>query len=111
MIHPRGTGYSEGKRGDNPDLSDFIGDYIEIIKGDKYYQDSNHKIILFGHSMSCAIALKVAGELQKTDGIILVNPPYKLKSAKGMTPGCGRLSQIYWLLYFCATCTSSKYVR
>ncbi len=47
------------------------------------------KIILFGHSMSCAIALKVAGELQKTDGLILVNPPYKLKSAKGMSPGFG----------------------
>ena len=89
VIHPRGTGYSEGKRGDYSDLSDFIGDYVEIIKGDKYYQDSNRKIILFGHSMSCAIALKVAGELQKTDGLILVNPPYKLKSAKGMSPGLG----------------------
>ena len=39
--------------------------------------------------MSCAIAIKVAGELQKTDGLILVNPPYKLKSAKGMSPGFG----------------------
>lgn len=89
VVHPRGTGYSEGKRGDCSDLSDFIGDYVEIIKGDKYYQDSNRKIILFGHSMSCAIALKIAGELQKTDGLILVNPPLRLKSAKGMTPGVG----------------------
>ena len=89
VIHPRGTGYSEGKRGDNSQLSDFIGDYAEIIKGDKYYKESNRKTILFGHSMSCAIALKVAEELQKTDGLILVNPPYKLKSAKGMSPGFG----------------------
>lgn len=89
VIHPRGTGYSEGKRGDNSDLSDFAGDYAEIIKSDKYYQDCTHKIILFGHSMSCAIALKVAGEIEKTDGLILVNPPYKLKSAKGMSPGFG----------------------
>jgi len=89
VIHPRGTGYSEGKRGDNSDLSDFIGDYAEIIKGDTYYNDSNRKIILFGHSMSCAIALYVAGEIQKTDGLILVNPPYKLKSARGMSPGLG----------------------
>ncbi len=87
VIHPRGTGYSEGERGDGPDLSDFIGDYVEIIKGDKYIQNSNRKIILFGHSMSCAIALKVACGLQKTDGIVLVNPPFKVKSAKGMTPG------------------------
>jgi alpha-beta hydrolase superfamily lysophospholipase len=89
VIHPRGTGYSEGKRGDNSDLSDFIGDYVEIIKGDKFYHDNNRKIILFGHSMSCAIALNVAVELQKTDGLILVNPSYKLKSAKGMSPGIG----------------------
>ena len=87
VIHPRGTGYSDGKRVDCSDLSDFIGDYVEIIASDKYYLDSNQKIILFGHSMSCAIALKIAGELQKTDGLILVNPAYKLKSAKGMTPG------------------------
>jgi alpha-beta hydrolase superfamily lysophospholipase len=39
--------------------------------------------------MSCAIALYVAGEMQKTDGLILVNPPYKLKLAKGMSPGFG----------------------
>jgi alpha-beta hydrolase superfamily lysophospholipase len=89
VIHPRGTGYSEGTRGDNSDLSDFIGDYVEIIKGDTFYKDNSCKRVLFGHSMSCAIAIKVADELQKTDGLILVNPPYKLKSAKGMTPGIG----------------------
>jgi alpha-beta hydrolase superfamily lysophospholipase len=96
VIHPRGTGYSEGSRGDNSDLSDFIGDYAEIIKGNKYYHDSNRKTILFGHSMSCAIALKVAGELHKTDGLILVNPPFRLKKAKGMTPGVGD-----YLRYIC----------
>ena len=53
VIHPRGTGYSEGKRGDYSDLSDFILDYAEIIKGDRYYRDTNRKMILFGHSMSC----------------------------------------------------------
>jgi alpha-beta hydrolase superfamily lysophospholipase len=89
VIHPRGTGYSEGKRGDNSDLSDFIGDYVEIIKKDRSYADSTQKTILFGHSMSCAIAIKAGNELQKTDGLILVNPPYILKPAKGMTPGAG----------------------
>jgi alpha-beta hydrolase superfamily lysophospholipase len=87
VIHPRGTGYSEGTRGDMADISDFVADYVEIIKGDKFYNDGNRKTILFGHSMSCAVALKVAVELQKKDGIILVNPAYKLKSAKGMSPG------------------------
>lgn len=87
VIHPRGTGYSEGERGDNSDLSVFIDDYVEIIKNDRYYSDINHKIILFGHSMSCAIAVRVANQLNKTDGIILVNPPFKLKSSTGMSPG------------------------
>lgn len=86
VIHPRGTGYSEGKRGDNSNLTEFIADYVEIIKADKYYQKSERKIILYGHSMSCAVAILVANGLQKTDGLILVNPPYKLKSARGMSP-------------------------
>jgi len=89
VIHPRGTGYSEGKRGDGSNLSDFIADYMEIIKDDKFYNDPNRKRVLYGHSMSCAIAVKIASELQKTDGLILVNPPHKLKSAKGMSPGVG----------------------
>ena len=89
VIHPRGTGYSDGKRGDCSDFSDFIEDYLEIIKRDKFYQDNTRKIILYGHSMSCAIALMVANELDKKDGLILVNPTYKLKSAKGMSPGTG----------------------
>lgn len=89
VIHPRGTGYSEGKRGDMANFSDFIADYVEIIKGDRFYADDSRNVILYGHSMSCAIALQIAGELKKTDGLILVNPPVRLKSAKGMTPGLG----------------------
>jgi alpha-beta hydrolase superfamily lysophospholipase len=89
VIHPRGTGYSEGKRGDFSDINDIIADFTEIINGDRYNTDSTRKLVLFGHSMSGAIAIKVANELQKTDGVILVNPPYRLKSAKGMSPGFG----------------------
>jgi len=96
VIHPRGTGYSEGKRGDGKNLSDFITDYVEIIKSDKYFNDSTRKVILYGHSMSCAIALMVGNQLQKIDGIVLINPPYKLKSAKGMSPGFGD-----YLKYIC----------
>jgi alpha-beta hydrolase superfamily lysophospholipase len=96
VIHPRGTGYSDGKRGDISDIMDFIADYSEIIKADRHYTNPNSKLILYGHSMSCAIAIKVAGELEKTDGLILVNPTYKLKSAKGMSPGFGD-----YLKYIC----------
>lgn len=86
VIHPRGTGYSEGKRGDISDFSNFIDDYVEIIKGDKSYQGSKQKRILYGHSMSCAVALAIADKLQKIDGLILINPTYKMKNAEGMTP-------------------------
>lgn len=86
VIHPRGTGYSEGVRGDITDFSVFINDYVEIIKNDKYCHSSNHKIILFGHSMSTAILLAVADKIVNVGGAILVNPPYLQKTAKGMSP-------------------------
>ncbi|MDP2885505.1 MAG: alpha/beta fold hydrolase [Ignavibacteria bacterium] len=89
VIHPRGTGYSEGRRGDISNFSDFIGDYVEVISNDSRSVGKDHKIVLYGHSMSCAVALLVAEGLQKTDGIILVNPSYKMKNAKGMTPSVG----------------------
>jgi len=84
VIHPRGTGYSEGTRG-NTDPGTIIADYSEVILSDSSYYSGN--IILYGHSMSCAFALEVAGKLPEADGVILVNPPYKLKPAKGMSPG------------------------
>ena len=86
VIHPRGTGYSEGTRGDT-NLDAFIADYSDIIKGDSFYAAVNRKTLLFGHSMSCAVTLEVAKRLPEIDGIILVNPPFRLKPVKGMSPG------------------------
>lgn len=86
VVHPRGTGYSEGERGDT-DPYDIIEDYCEIIRNDSAYLSGSKKIFLFGHSISCAFAIEVAVKLPGLDGLILVNPPYKLKPAKGMSPG------------------------
>lgn len=86
VIHPRGTGYSEGERGDT-DPGDIIEDYCEIIQRDSSYSNENKKIFLFGHSMSCAFAIELAMKLPGSYGLILANPPYKLKPAKGMSPG------------------------
>jgi alpha-beta hydrolase superfamily lysophospholipase len=86
VVHPRGTGYSEGVRGDT-DPDDIIEDYCEIIRNDSSYLSRSKKIFLFGHSMSCAFALKVAVKLHGLAGLILVNPPYKLKPSKGISPG------------------------
>jgi len=86
VIHPRGTGYSEGIRGDT-DPGTIIADYSEIISRDSSYPSRNIRILLYGHSMSCAFALEVAGKVPKVDGVILVNPPIKLKPSRGMSPG------------------------
>ena len=47
------------------------------------------KVILFGHSMSTAVVLHVAEKISRIDGAILVNPPFKMKPAKGMSPTIG----------------------
>lgn len=86
VIHPRGTGFSEGVRGDIEDFSLFIDDYIEIIKTDPDYGSKNHQVVLYGHSMSTAITVTIASQLDQINGVILVNPPVILKKAKGMSP-------------------------
>ncbi len=100
VIHPRGTGYSDGKRGDMADFSDFINDYVEIIRGDKDYNSKQHKILLFGHSMSTAVLLAVADKMENVGGAILVNPPYLLKKAKGMSPGFSEYIKYAWYFLF-----------
>ncbi len=89
VIHPRGTGYSEGKRGDIDDFSRFLDDYVEIINHDALSGKYGGKVILFGHSMSTAVVLHVAEKISNIDGAILVNPPFKMKPAKGMSPAVG----------------------
>lgn len=90
VIHPRGTGYSEGARGDITNFEDFINDYEEIITNDVDYCSKEHKMFLFGHSMSTAVLLAVAENLKNISGAVLVNPPYIQKEAKGMSPSLGQ---------------------
>ncbi|HRZ78638.1 MAG TPA: alpha/beta fold hydrolase [bacterium] len=100
VIHPRGTGYSEGRRGDIGDFSDFINDQVEIIRNDKDYFAKQHKVLLFGHSMSTAIVLKVADKTGCIDGVILINPPYLLKKARGMSPSFRQYLKYAWFYVF-----------
>jgi len=86
VMHPRGTGYSDGTRGDVRDYGRFMRDYIEILNEDIGHLAGNSKVILYGHSISTAIALHLAPSLSRVDGILLVNPPCRMKSAPGMTP-------------------------
>lgn len=86
VLHPRGTGCSEGKRGDISSFSIFLNDYIEVIQSDKDYRSPYHCLLLYGHSMSTAILLGVAAQIDNVNGVILINPPYIQKKAKGMSP-------------------------
>lgn len=83
VIHPRGTGFSEGSRGNLKDFSSIIRDYIWIINQD---QSSKNKFI-YGHSMSTAMAIAVAKELKDVNALLLINPPVILKASEGMSPG------------------------
>ncbi|MEI6091843.1 MAG: alpha/beta fold hydrolase [bacterium] len=100
VIHPRGTGYSDGTRGDISDFSHFINDYVELIKQDKDYSSNQHKMVLYGHSMSAAVLLAVADKIENISGAILVNPPYVLKKAKGMSPSFTQYVKYAWFYMF-----------
>jgi alpha-beta hydrolase superfamily lysophospholipase len=100
VIHPRGTGYSDGVRGDISTIRLFIRDYVEIIQNDEDYLSKQHPVYLFGHSVSCAVLLAIADELKTINGAILVNPPYLQKKAKGMSPGLGLyLKYAFYMLF------------
>ena len=89
ILHPRGTGYSDGVRGDISDFSIFIRDVEEFIR---FRMDShpNSRIVLYGHSMSSAVALESALKFTNViDGAILINPPFKMRELKGATPSLG----------------------
>ncbi|MEL6867270.1 MAG: alpha/beta fold hydrolase [Bacteroidota bacterium] len=100
IIHPRGSGYSDGKRGDISNFSLFINDYVEIITNDRDYKKQQPPVILFGHSMSCAILLSIADKIERINGAILVNPPYIQKAAKGMSPSFGDYLKYAWYYVF-----------
>jgi alpha-beta hydrolase superfamily lysophospholipase len=94
VIHPRGTGYSDGPRGDVRNFKKILADYLTIINRD----DKSGKRFLFGHSMSTAMAVAIAGQVRDLAGTVLVNPPIRRKSSEGMTPTTGEY--IKYALYY-----------
>jgi alpha-beta hydrolase superfamily lysophospholipase len=94
VIHPRGTGYSDGRRGDVGDFDKILADYLAVINRD----EGSGKRFLFGHSMSTAMAVTIAGQVSDLAGTVLVNPPIRLKSSEGMTPTAGEY--IKYALYY-----------
>lgn len=88
-IHPRGTGYSDGLRGDIEDYDDFLDDlHLGLDLARTRFPEQ--PTVLFGHSAGAALALDVAAATRHPlGGVLLVNPAYRLTYAKGMRPSFG----------------------
>jgi alpha-beta hydrolase superfamily lysophospholipase len=86
VLHPRGTGYSEGLRGDLDDYKLFLGDYrqfLSVLSG----RFASTPIFLMGHSAGAAFVLELsASAAHPLGGVILVNPAYKMIYSDGMGP-------------------------
>ncbi len=89
IVHPRGTGYSSGVRGDIEDYALFLGDYQAFLLrlGERF---AGRPLFLLGHSAGAAFALHIAATSRGAlAGVILVNPAYKLIYSAGMGPSFG----------------------
>jgi acylglycerol lipase len=86
IAHPRGSGYSDGLRGDLEDYAQFLDD---LQRGLARARETfpGKPVFLLGHSAGATFALDVAARSgQPLAGVILVNPAYKLIYGEGMGP-------------------------
>lgn len=89
VLHPRGTGYSDGLRGHVDDYGSFLGDYRQFFDA-LAARFAGRALFLFGHSAGAAFALELAAHAARPlAGVVLVNPAYKLVYSKGMGPSLG----------------------
>lgn len=89
VLHPRGTGYSPGLRGDLDDYPLFLADQRQGLEHLQARFPSK-PIFLLGHSAGAAFALELAAKPPgPLAGVVLVNPAYKLLAGEGMTPSLG----------------------
>lgn len=84
VVHARGTGFSDGLRGDLDDYALFLSDHRLFLD---HLTARFSRIFLFGQSAGAALALEVAASAPTPlAGLVLVNPAWKLTYAKGMGP-------------------------
>jgi alpha-beta hydrolase superfamily lysophospholipase len=100
VLHPRGTGYSSGVRGDIEDYALFLSDYQAFFARLRE-RFAGKPLFLMGHSAGAAFALHVAaGARGALAGVVLVNPAYKLVYSEGMGPSfCDYI--VYAANYLC----------
>ncbi len=88
FLHPRGTGLSQGRRGDE-NIERFLTDYSDFTDTLRVWHP-RVPFFLFGHSMSGAFAIEIAARSpQSYAGLIAVNPAFIYKQSKGAGPRFG----------------------
>jgi alpha-beta hydrolase superfamily lysophospholipase len=83
FLHPRGTGYSDGPRGDISDLESYLGDYRECARA---IAPPGTPIVVVGHSLGGVFALRVAAGLPQAAGVVLINPAHRFADNPGSSP-------------------------
>jgi alpha-beta hydrolase superfamily lysophospholipase len=89
VLHPRGTGFSDGVRGDIDDYGLFLAD-LQLGLEQAQERFPGRPVFLLGHSAGAALALRVASSARSPiAGLVLVNPAYKMTYTDGMGPTLG----------------------
>lgn len=83
FLHPRGTGYSDGPRGDIGDLDPYLEDYRECARA---VTPPGTPIVVVGHSLGGVFALRVAADLPHAAGLVLINPAHRFAASPGSSP-------------------------
>lgn len=83
FLHPRGTGYSDGARGDITDLNRYLEDYREYARA---VAPAGTPVVVVGHSMGGVFALRVAVGLPQAAGLVLINPTHRYAASPGSSP-------------------------
>lgn len=84
VAHARGSGFSDGLRGDIDDYALVLSDYRLFLE---HLAPRFSRIFLVGQSAGAALALEVAAApAAPLAGVVIVNPAWKLRYGKGMGP-------------------------
>lgn len=100
VLHPRGTGYSSGLRGDLDDYQRFLADHRQSLAEVRASFGAT-PVFVMGHSAGAAFALELAAtDRGPLAGLVLVNPAYKLRNAEGLSPSFGDYLAFAWNMIF-----------
>jgi acylglycerol lipase len=85
VLHVRGTGYSDGERGDISDYQLVIEDFMLFVETTRNtYPDK--PFFLVGHSLGGVTSIRIARDLgDNIKGVVMINPAYRYSKQSGLT--------------------------